>query len=59
MYRSGWSIGTASVSTQAIVAAILVIVGLVHFGEHVRVRRRVFDELIRIVEVGVLLRLLL
>jgi drug/metabolite transporter (DMT)-like permease len=34
MYRSGWSIGTASVSSQAIVAAILVIVGLVHFGEH-------------------------
>lgn len=34
MYRSGWSIGTASVSTQAIVAAILVVVGLVHFGEH-------------------------
>jgi drug/metabolite transporter (DMT)-like permease len=34
MYRSGWSISTASVSTQAIVAAILVVVGLVAFGEH-------------------------
>lgn len=39
MYRSGWSIGTASVSTQAIVAAILVIVGLVHFGEHLTTSR--------------------
>ncbi len=34
MYRAGWSIGTASVSTQAIVAAILAIVGLITFGEH-------------------------
>jgi drug/metabolite transporter (DMT)-like permease len=34
MYRSGWSISTASVSTQAIVAAILVVVGLWRFGEH-------------------------
>lgn len=34
MYRTGWSISTASVSTQAIVAAILVIVGLWQFGEH-------------------------
>lgn len=39
MYRSGWSIGTASVSTQAIVAAILVMVGLVHFGEHLTTSR--------------------
>ena len=39
MYRSGWSIGTASVSTQAIVAAILVVVGLVHFGEHLTTTR--------------------
>lgn len=39
MYRSGWSIGTASVSTQAIVAAILAIVGLVHFGEHLTTSR--------------------
>lgn len=34
MYRTGWSISTASVSTQAIVAAILVVVGLLQFGEH-------------------------
>lgn len=34
MYRTGWSIGTASVSTQAIVAVILLVVGLVSFGEH-------------------------
>ena len=34
MYRTGWSISTASVSTQAIVAAILVVVGLWQFGEH-------------------------
>ena len=39
MYRAGWSIGTASVSTQAIVAAILVMVGLVHFGEHLTTTR--------------------
>jgi drug/metabolite transporter (DMT)-like permease len=34
MYRTGWSISTASVSTQAIVAVILVVVGLWQFGEH-------------------------
>ncbi len=39
MYRAGWSIGTASVSTQAIVAAILVVVGLVQFGEHLTLVR--------------------
>jgi drug/metabolite transporter (DMT)-like permease len=39
MYRSGWSIGTASVSSQAIVAAVLVVVGLVHFGEHLTTTR--------------------
>ena len=39
MYRAGWSIGTASTSTQAIVAAILVVVGLVHFGEHLTTTR--------------------
>ncbi len=33
MYRTGWGISTASVSTQAIAAAILVVVGLVAFGE--------------------------
>ena len=39
MYRTGWSIGTASVSTQAIVAAILVVVGLFQFGEHLTTTR--------------------
>lgn len=39
MYRAGWTIGTASTSTQAIVAAILVVVGLVHFGEHITTTR--------------------
>ena len=39
MYRAGWSIGTASTSTQAIVAAILVVVGLVRFGEHLTTTR--------------------
>ena len=39
MYRAGWSISTASTSTQAIVAAILVIVGLFHFGEQLTVGR--------------------
>lgn len=34
MYRTGWGIATASVSAQAIVAAILVVVGLLQFGEH-------------------------
>lgn len=39
MYRAGWSIGTASTSTQAVVAAILVVVGLAHFGEHLTTTR--------------------
>ena len=39
MYRTGWSISTASVSTQAIVAAILVVVGLFQFGEHLTTTR--------------------
>jgi hypothetical protein len=39
MYRSGWSISTASVSTQAIVAALLVIVGLVRFSESLTISR--------------------
>ena len=39
MYRAGWSIGTASTSTQAIVAAISVVVGLVNFGEHLTTTR--------------------
>jgi drug/metabolite transporter (DMT)-like permease len=34
MYRTGWSIGTASTSTQTVVAAILVVLGVVQFGEH-------------------------
>ena len=34
MYRTGWSIGTASTSTQTLVAAILVVLGVVQFGEH-------------------------
>lgn len=41
MYRSGWGIGTASVSSQAIVAAILVVVGLARFGEHLTAARSV------------------
>jgi drug/metabolite transporter (DMT)-like permease len=39
MYRTGWSISTASVSTQAIVAAILVVVGLLQFGEQLTATR--------------------
>lgn len=39
MYRSGWGISSASISSQAIVAALLVIVGLVHFGEHLTMGR--------------------
>lgn len=34
MYRSGWGITTASVSTQTIVAALLVVLGLWRFDEH-------------------------
>jgi hypothetical protein len=39
MYRTGWGISTASVTSQAIVAAILVLVGLVAFGEHLTASR--------------------
>ena len=39
MYRTGWGIGSASTSSQAIVAAILVVVGLVRFGEHLTMTR--------------------
>lgn len=39
MYRAGWGISTASTSTQAIVAAILVVVGLARFGEHLTTTR--------------------
>lgn len=41
MYRAGWNISTASISTQSIVAVILVIVGLVAFGEHLTLARGV------------------
>jgi multidrug transporter EmrE-like cation transporter len=39
MYRAGWSIGTANTTTQAIVTAILVVVGLVGFGEQLTVTK--------------------
>lgn len=39
MYRTGWSIGTASVSAQAIAAAILALVGLWQFGDHLTLSR--------------------
>ena len=35
MYRSGWSVTSASTVTQAVVAAVLVIVGTVIFREHI------------------------
>jgi drug/metabolite transporter (DMT)-like permease len=41
MYRAGWNISTASISTQSIVAVILVIMGLVAFGEHLTLARGV------------------
>jgi len=34
MYRAGWRISTAQTATQAMVTALLVVVGLVGFGEH-------------------------
>lgn len=39
MYRSGWSVAAANTSTQAIVAVVLVVVGLVAFGEHLTITR--------------------
>jgi len=39
MYRTGWGISTASVTSQAVVAAILVLVGLLAFGEHLTATR--------------------
>ena len=39
MYQSGWSISTASTTTQALTAVILVVIGLVHFGEHLTLQR--------------------
>lgn len=41
MYRSGWEISSASVSSQAIVAAVLVLVGLLRFGEHLTATRSI------------------
>lgn len=41
MYRTGWNISTASIATQSIVAVILVILGLVAFGEHLTLARGV------------------
>lgn len=39
MYRAGWGIGSASISAQALTAAILVLVGLGAFGEHLTLAR--------------------
>lgn len=39
MYRSGWSVSVASTSTQAIVAVVLVLVGVLAFGEHITITR--------------------
>lgn len=41
MYRSGWSVAAANTSTQAIVAFVLVIIGLLAFGEHLTFTRGV------------------
>jgi drug/metabolite transporter (DMT)-like permease len=41
MYRSGWSVSVASTSTQAIVAVVLVLVGVLAFGEHITPTRAV------------------
>lgn len=41
MYRSGWGISTASVASQAIVAAVLVLIGLTRFGEHLTTTRSI------------------
>lgn len=41
MYRSGWSVAAANTSTQAIVAVVLVIIGLLAFGEHLTFTRGV------------------
>lgn len=39
MYRAGWTVSTASISTQAIVAGVLVVAGLLLFGERLTVGR--------------------
>jgi drug/metabolite transporter (DMT)-like permease len=41
MYRSGWSVAAANTSTQAIVAVVLVVIGLLAFGEHLTLTRGV------------------
>lgn len=41
MYRSGWSVAAANTSTQAIVAVVLVVIGLLAFGEHLTPTRGV------------------
>jgi drug/metabolite transporter (DMT)-like permease len=35
MYRSGWGVTSASTSTQAVAAAVLVVVGVLVFREHI------------------------
>lgn len=37
MYRAGWGIGTAGISTHTTASAVLVVVGLTAFGERVTV----------------------
>jgi drug/metabolite transporter (DMT)-like permease len=39
MYRSGWSVSVATTSTQAIVAVVLGLVGVLAFGEHITMPR--------------------
>lgn len=41
MYRSGWSISTGSIAVQAVVALILVVSGIVLFGDHLTPTRTV------------------
>jgi hypothetical protein len=41
MYRSGWSVAAANTSSQAIVAVVLGVIGLVAFGEHLTLTRGV------------------
>lgn len=41
MYRSGWTLSSGSISVQAVVAAILVVAGLVFFKENLTAGRSV------------------
>ena len=41
MYRAGWGVAAASTSSQTLVAAVLVVVGLVAFGEHLTTTRSI------------------